>query len=110
MMRLLEAIRESRHTAEYPVVHEAYYRIGFVYREGYANYAKAIEYWTVLTGNTYYNNEFSDKSQFAIAYTYEAYSRDYTKARAAYNEILNRFPNSSLQNDARTAILRIEGK
>lgn len=93
-----------------PVVHEAYYRIGFVYREGYANYAKAIEYWTVLTGNTYYNNEFSDKSQFAIAYTYEAYSRDYTKARAAYNEILNRFPNSSLQNDARTAILRIEGK
>jgi tetratricopeptide (TPR) repeat protein len=41
-----------------PVVHEAYYRIGFVYREGYANYAKAIEYWTVLTGNTYYNNEF----------------------------------------------------
>ncbi|MDD3001604.1 MAG: tetratricopeptide repeat protein [Candidatus Riflebacteria bacterium] len=92
------------------VVHEAYYRIGFVYREGYANYAKAIEYWTVLTGNTYYNNEFSDKSQFAIAYTYEAYIRDYTKARAAYNEILNRFPNSSLQNDARTAILRIEGK
>ncbi len=93
-----------------PVVHEAFYRIAFVYREGYADYNKAVENWNVLTGNTYYNNEFSDKAQFAIAYTYEAYQRDYAKARAAYNEILNRFPNSSLQNDARTAILRIEGK
>jgi tetratricopeptide (TPR) repeat protein len=93
-----------------PVVHEAYYRMAFVYREGYADYTKAVENWSVLTGNTYYNNEFSDKAQFAIAYTYEAYVRDYSKARAAYNEILNRFPNSSLQNDARTAILRIEGK
>jgi tetratricopeptide (TPR) repeat protein len=93
-----------------PVVHEAYYRMAFVYREGYADYTKAVENWGVLTGNTYYNNEFSDKAQFAIAYTYEAYVRDYAKARAAYNEILNRFPNSSLQNDARTAILRIEGK
>ena len=92
------------------VVHEAYYRIAFVYRDGYANYTEAIRNWEVLTGTMYYNNEFGDKSQFAIAYTYEAYMRDYTKARAAYNRLLNTFPNSSLQNDARTAILRIEGK
>ena len=84
--------------------------MAFVYRDGYANYSEAIRYWEVLTGTMFYNNEFADKSQFAIAYTYEAYMRDYTKARAAYNRLLQTFPNSSLQNDARTAILRIEGK
>jgi tetratricopeptide (TPR) repeat protein len=91
------------------IVHEAYYRIGFVYRDGFANYSEAIRSWQSLIDD-YYNNNFSDQAQFAIAYTYEAYQRDYTKARAAYNLILNRYPNSSLQNDVRNAILRIEGK
>ncbi|MBQ2593018.1 MAG: tetratricopeptide repeat protein, partial [Candidatus Riflebacteria bacterium] len=91
------------------IVHEAYFRIGFVYRDGFANYSEAIRSWQSLIDD-YYNNDFSDQAQFAIAYTYEAYLRDYTKARAAYNLILNRYPNSKLQNDVRNAILRIEGK
>ena len=91
------------------IVHEAYFRMGFVYRDGFANYNEAIRSWQTLIDD-YYNNDFSDQAQFAIAYTYEAYLRDYTKARAAYNLILNRYPNSSLQNDVRNAILRIEGK
>ena len=92
-----------------PVVHEAYFRSGFVYRDGYANYTEAINNWQTLI-NDYYNNEFSDQAQYAIAYTYECYVKDYTKARAAYNDVLNRYPNSSLQNEVRNAILRIEGK
>ena len=90
-------------------VHEAFFRMGFVYREGFANYNEAIKTWQTLIDD-YYNNDFSDQAQYAIAYTYEAYLRDYTKARAAYNLVLNRYPNSSLQNDVRNAILRIEGK
>ncbi len=92
-----------------PTVHEAYFRMGFVYRDGYANYTEAINSWQTLI-NDFYNNDFSDQAQYAIAYTYECYVKDYTKARAAYNDVLNRYPNSSLQNDVRNAILRIEGK
>mgnify|MGYP003294039584 FL=1 len=91
------------------VVHEAYYRIGFVYRDGFANYTEAVKSWQTLI-DEYYNNDFSDQAQFAMAYTYEAYIRDYTRARAAYNDFLNRYPNSQLQNDVRNAILRIARK
>jgi tetratricopeptide (TPR) repeat protein len=92
-----------------PVIHEAYFRIGFVIRDGFANYDEAVKNWQELI-DLYYNNEFSDKAQFAIAFTYETYQRDYTKARQAYEKILNLYPNSSLQNEARDALLRIEGK
>ncbi|PKL46799.1 MAG: hypothetical protein CVV42_15260 [Candidatus Riflebacteria bacterium HGW-Riflebacteria-2] len=92
-----------------PVVHEAYFRIGFVLREGFAAYDEAIKYWQDLI-DQFYNNEFADKAQFAIAYTYEAYRRDYTRARQNYERILNLYPNSSLQQQARDALLRIEGK
>ncbi|EKD83488.1 MAG: hypothetical protein ACD_39C00638G0001 [uncultured bacterium] len=92
-----------------PVVHEAYFRVGFVLREGFAAYDEAIKYWQDLI-DQFYNNEFADKAQFAIAYTYEAYRRDYTRARQNYERILNLYPNSSLQQQARDALLRIEGK
>ncbi len=92
-----------------PVVHEAYFRIGFVLREGFANYDEAVKNWQELN-DLYYNNEFADKAQFAMGYTYEAYQRDFTKARQSYEKILNLYPNSSLQNEARDALLRIEGK
>ncbi|EKD81705.1 MAG: hypothetical protein ACD_39C01679G0001, partial [uncultured bacterium] len=92
-----------------PVVHEAYFRVGFVLREGFAAYDEAIKYWQDLI-DQFYNNEFADKAQFAIAYTYETYRRDYTKARQNYERILNLYPNSSLQQQARDALLRIEGK
>jgi tetratricopeptide (TPR) repeat protein len=92
-----------------PVVHEAYFRIGFVLREGFANYDEAVKIWQELN-DLYYNNEFADKAQFAMGYTYEAYQRDFTKARQSYEKILNLYPNSSLQNEARDALLRIEGK
>ncbi|MDD3148799.1 MAG: tetratricopeptide repeat protein, partial [Candidatus Riflebacteria bacterium] len=92
-----------------PVVHEAYYRVGFVLREGFANYDEAIKYWQTLI-DKYYNNEFADKAQFAIAYTYETYRRDYTNARQNYEKILQLYPNSSLQTQVREALLRIEGK
>ena len=92
-----------------PVVHEAYFRMGFVLRDGFANYDEAVKMWNELI-DLYYNNEFADKAQFAIAFTYETYQRDYTQARANYEKILNLYPNSSLQNQARDALLRIEGK
>lgn len=92
-----------------PVVHEAYFRMGFVLREGFASYDEAIKYWQQLI-DQYYNNEFADKAQFAIAYTWEAYRRDYTKARQSYERILNLYPNSSLQTQVREALIRIEGK
>ncbi|HAE37166.1 MAG TPA: hypothetical protein DCG57_00830 [Candidatus Riflebacteria bacterium] len=92
-----------------PVVHEAYFRVGFVLREGFAAYDEAVKYWQELI-DQYYNNEFADKAQFAIAYTYETYRRDYTRARQNYERILNLYPNSSLQQQARDALLRIEGK
>ncbi|HPT45735.1 MAG TPA: tetratricopeptide repeat protein [Candidatus Rifleibacterium sp.] len=92
-----------------PVVHEAYFRIGYVYREGYANYDEAVKNWQTLI-DKFYNNEFADQAQFAIAYTYEAYRRDYTSARQNYEKILQLYPNSTLQTQARDALLRIEGK
>lgn len=92
-----------------PVIHEAYFRLGFVLREGFANYDEAIKYWQELI-DSYYNNEFADKAQYAIAFTYETYRRDYTRARQNYEKILNLYPNSSLQQQARDAMLRIEGK
>jgi len=92
-----------------PTVHEAYFRLGFVLREGFAAYDEAIKTWQDLI-DQFYNNEFADKAQFAIAYTYETYRRDYTKARQNYERILNLYPNSSLQQQARDALLRIEGK
>jgi tetratricopeptide (TPR) repeat protein len=92
-----------------PVVHEAYFRMGFVMREGFANYDEAIKHWQELI-DLFYNNEFADRAQFAIGYTYEAYQRNFTQARQAYEKILNLYPNSSLQNEARDALLRIEGK
>jgi tetratricopeptide (TPR) repeat protein len=92
-----------------PIVHEAYFRIGFVYRDGFANYDQAIKYWQEVI-DLFYNNDFADKAQFAMAYTYEAYVRDYTLARQNYEKILNLYPNSKLQNEARDALLRIEGK
>jgi tetratricopeptide (TPR) repeat protein len=92
-----------------PIVHEAYFRMGFVLRDGYAYYEEAVKLWQELI-DLYYQNEFADKAQFAIGFTYETYQRDYTKARQAYEKILNLFPNSTLQNQARDALLRIEGK
>lgn len=92
-----------------PVVHEAYFRLGFVLREGFANYDEAIKYWQELI-DSFYNNTFADKAQYAIAFTYETYRRDYTRARQNYQKILNLFPNSTLQTQAREALLRIEGK
>lgn len=92
-----------------PIVHEAYFRMGYVLRDGFANYDEAIKRWQDLIA-LFYNNEFSDKAQFAIAFTYETYLRDYTSARQNYEKILNLYPNSSLQNEARDALLRIEGK
>ncbi|NLM17085.1 MAG: tetratricopeptide repeat protein [Candidatus Riflebacteria bacterium] len=91
------------------VVHEAYYRIGFVYRNGFANYDEAIRTWQKLNAS-FYNNQFAPEAEFAIAYTYEAYLRDYSKARAAYQNLLGRYPNTSLINEARDALRRIEGK
>ena len=58
----------------------------------------------------FYNNEFADKAQYAIAFTYETYRRDYTNARQNYEKILQLYPNSSLQTQVREALLRIEGK
>jgi tetratricopeptide (TPR) repeat protein len=78
-------------------------------REGFANYDEAIKHWQELI-DLFYNNEFADRAQFAIGYTYEAYQRNFTQARQAYEKILNLYPNSSLQNEARDALLRIEGK
>jgi len=92
-----------------PIVHEAYYRMGSVLRDGFAGYDEAIKYWEELNSQ-YYNNQFAADAQFAIAYTYEVYQRDYTKARAAYEKILNLYPNSPLQNQVRDALLRISGK
>ncbi len=92
-----------------PIVHEAYYRMGNVLRDGFAGYEEAIKYWEELNSQ-YYNNQFAADAQFAIAYTYEVYQRDYTKARAAYEKILNLYPNSPLQNQVRDALLRISGK
>lgn len=92
-----------------PIVHEAYFRMGFVMRDGFANYDEAVKIWQELI-DLYYNNEFSDKAQFAMGFTYETYQRDYTKARQNYEKVLNLYPNSSLQNEVRDAILRIEGK
>ncbi len=92
-----------------PVVHEAYYRIGFVLREGFANYDEAIKNWQAVI-DKFYNNEFADKAQYAIAYTFETYRRDYTSARQNYEKILQLYPNSSLQSQVREALLRIEGK
>ncbi|MGM0599519.1 MAG: tetratricopeptide repeat protein [Candidatus Rifleibacteriota bacterium] len=92
-----------------PIVHEAYFRIGFVHRDGFADYDRAIKYWQEVI-DLFYNNDFADKAQFAMAYTYETYVRDYTLARQNYEKILNLYPNSKLQNDARDALLRIEGK
>ena len=91
------------------IVHEAYYRMGFVYRDGFANYTMAISTWQNLI-NQYYSNKFADQAQFAMAYTYEAYLHDYTQARAAYDTLIKSYPNSSLQNEARNGILRVEGK
>ncbi|HNW10584.1 MAG TPA: tetratricopeptide repeat protein, partial [Candidatus Rifleibacterium sp.] len=92
-----------------PVVHEAYYRLGFVLREGFANYDEAIRNWQAVI-DKFYNNEFADKAQYAIAFTYETYRRDYTNARQNYEKILQLYPNSSLQTQVREALLRIEGK
>ena len=105
--RIYQRIIDTRHND--PAVHEAYFRIGFVLREGFAAYDEAIKYWQDLI-DQFYNNEFADKAQFAIAYTYETYRRDYTRARQNYERILNQYPNSSLQQQARDALLRIEGK
>lgn len=92
-----------------PVVHEAYYRLGFVLREGFANYDEAIRTWQAVI-DKFYNNQFADKAQYAIAFTYETYRRDYTNARQNYEKILQLYPNSSLQTQVREALLRIEGK
>ncbi len=92
-----------------PVVHEAYFRLGYVYREGYANYDEAIKNWQTLI-DKFYNNKFADQAQFAIAYTFETYRRDYTSARQNYEKILQLYPNSTLQTQVREALLRIEGK
>jgi len=92
-----------------PIVHEAYFRLGFVLREGFANYDEAVKTWQELI-DSFYNNEFADKAQYAIAFTFETYRRDYTSARANYQKILNLYPNSPLQSQARDALLRIEGK
>ncbi|NLF95373.1 MAG: tetratricopeptide repeat protein [Candidatus Riflebacteria bacterium] len=105
--RIYQRIIDTRQND--PSVHEAYFRIGFVLREGFAAYDEAIKYWQDLI-DQFYNNEFADKAQFAIAYTYETYRRDYTRARQNYERILNQYPNSSLQQQARDALLRIEGK
>ncbi|NCB38275.1 MAG: tetratricopeptide repeat protein [Erysipelotrichia bacterium] len=105
--RIYQRIIDTRQND--PVVHEAYFRVGFVLREGFANYDEAIKTWQLLI-DSYYNNDFADKAQFAIAYTYEAYRRDFTLARQSYEKILNLYPNSSLQNQAREALIRIEGK
>lgn len=105
--RIYLRIIDTRHND--PVVHEAYFRVGFVLREGFAAYDEAIKYWQELI-DQFYNNEFADKAQFAIGYTYENYRRDYTRARQNYERILNLYPNSSLQQQARDALLRIEGK
>lgn len=92
-----------------PIVHEAYFRLGFVLREGFANYDEAVKTWQDLI-DSFYNNEFADKAQYAIAFTFETYRRDYTNARTNYQKILNLYPNSPLQSQARDALLRIEGK
>jgi len=92
-----------------PIVHEAYFRLGFVLREGFANYDEAVKTWQELI-DSFYNNEFADKAQYAIAFTFETYRRDFTNARTNYQKILNLYPNSPLQSQARDALLRIEGK
>jgi len=60
--------------------------------------------------NLFYQNPFAADAQYAIAYTYEVYLRDYTKARANYEKLLNQYPNSPLQNQVREALIRIGGK
>ncbi|NLI75752.1 MAG: tetratricopeptide repeat protein [Candidatus Riflebacteria bacterium] len=92
-----------------PLIHEAYFRMGFVLREGFADYAGAVAIWEEMN-NLFYQNSFAADAQFAIAYTYEVYQRNYTKARENYERLLNQYPNSPLQNQVREALLRISGK
>lgn len=92
-----------------PIIHEAYFRLGHVLRNGFADHDQAIATWQELI-DSYYNNEFADRSQFAIAYTYENYVRNFTLARQNYERVINRYPNSRLQNEARDGLLRVEGR
>jgi tetratricopeptide (TPR) repeat protein len=83
--------------------------MGFVLREGFADYVNSIRLWEEMNA-LFYNNSFAADAQFAIGYTYEAYQRDYAKARESYERLLNLYPNSPMQNQVREALLRISNK
>ncbi len=103
-LRVYQRIIDTRRNE--PVVHEAFFRTAFVLREGYASYDEAIALWTEMN-DLFYNNQFAAEAQFEIGVTYEFYRRDFTKAREAYEKLLNLYPNSPLQNKVREALLRL---
>lgn len=51
--------------------------------------------------NEYPKSEFGDEAQFMIAFIYEEYLSDATKARSAYQLVIDRYPNSELAASAK---------
>jgi outer membrane protein assembly factor BamD (BamD/ComL family) len=49
----------------------------------------------------YPKSEYGDEAQFMIAFIYEEYLRDATKARNAYQLVIDRYPNSELAASAK---------
>ncbi len=91
-----------------PIVHETYFRMGTLLRDGFADYNGAIAMWQSMN-TKFYQNAFAAEAVYEIGLTYEVYLRDFTKAKDAFNSILRQWPNTPLQNKVREAILRVGG-